>query len=242
MRLHNSFLHTQGAMVSTCLRKLVHEEGGKHVKLSYGYCMISFGVIWLWKRHHRSRISLVRSNESALICRKGGRFVVTTLSSSVMDEFTQMPRIPNTSRIKYASIEVFKQFVVFSLSQWMNLHRCWEVKSDVVTHMFSKVDMAPNQLLVLIRHLYLSGMWLGEAPKMKSKNTCVQGDYSIGSKHDLDNHPNWKDLQDHLTSTRICILIRAPKNCEESDYNLDLDVLTISYRTVCFTSKEKWAI
>ena len=62
-----------------------------------------------------------------------------------------------------------------------------------------------NWSVILIGHLYLSGMWL--APKTDAKKTCVRKRLNYVLKYDhhskFNSQHNWGDLYDHLMSTRI---------------------------------------
>ena len=68
-------------------------------------------------------------------------------------------------------------------------------------------------LLLLIGHLYLSGMWFRAVPRMDVTDTCFTGNKVACSKYDNyfkfnSQHNSGKGgLYDHLMSTRIITLI-----------------------------------
>jgi hypothetical protein len=69
----------------------------------------------------------------------------------------------------------------------------------------------PNSVTYLIRHLYLSGIWLNVAPRTDTIRHLFKRDWSTCSKYDIhsrfNNQHNGEDLYDHLMSTRIFTLM-----------------------------------
>ena len=64
-------------------------------------------------------------------------------------------------------------------------------------------------LLILIRHLLLSGMWFHVAPRMDAKHTYGLEEIGLYSQHIIYKHSrvnsqhNWGNIYDHLMSTII---------------------------------------
>ena len=96
-----------------------------------------------------------------------------------------------------------------------------------------KVDSPLTLLLFLLGHLHLSSAWLrvNRIPNRHAigweRTTCSKYD-----SHSRFNCPhNWENLFDNLMNVRIFIVMMHTsfKTYEESDYNLNMDLLTISY-------------
>ncbi len=65
--------------------------------------------------------------------------------------------------------------------------------------------------LIVIGHLFLSGMWLGVAPRTDTKKTCVQKRSDDVLKYDKECKRNtqrkWEEPMTYLMSMRILTLI-----------------------------------
>ena len=69
--------------------------------------------------------------------------------------------------------------------------------------------MPHSNIAISFNHLHLNGMWIGVDLRMETKMTRVLRDWTVCSKYGncfrFNNH-DWRDLFDHLMSTRILTL------------------------------------
>ena len=89
--------------------------------------------------------------------------------------------------------------------------RLGEAYRNCVYRSYIKRKMCLLWLLLLIKHLYSSDMWLGMAPITDTKKTWVlkRLDYmlKIYNHSRFNSQHNWGNLYDHLMSTSIFTLV-----------------------------------
>ena len=114
------------------------------------------------------------------------------------------------------------------------------------------------RLLFLTKHLYLSGIWFGVAPKTETKKTYVKKKIRLRAQNlttisdsianNIEREGEARDLNDHFMRTRTFTLVNEEDThmssavYEESSYTLDLDSLAVSSTNLiaCSNLKRSW--
>lgn len=101
----------------------------------------------------------------------------------------------------------------------------------------------PIWLLIFIAHLYVSGMWLGMAPRTnmsKKKHVLIKRDWIACSEYDihprLNSQRNWGGPMTINERIFTFIMNKISKNHEETYYGLGFELAKHHSLIMCFAS------